>query len=941
MPVFNNILAGASGQTSEAAAGYQIDRSLRFNSGDSAYLSRTPSSAGNRKTWTWSGWVKRSAGGTYQYIWGNATTAALYGFLFRFENDKIRIADWGASAVWSKVTSAVFRDYSAWYHIVISYDTTNATAADRVKLFINGSRVTDFSTDQNPTQDYDGYANTTNTDAFGRWGGQDAYYLDGYLADVHFIDGQALAATDFGEYDDNNVWQPKEYTHTVIGDNTGTISVTAAGFGSLDNVVDADDSTKGSSLNNVAGTITFGTALVGVTKVRAKTRFFGGGTAKLYNGSTEVHSVNHSADGTKYYTIYEGDPITITKYEQQMTYQGTPISDDLYALEINDTIVATSTNGGNLSSTIPASGANSFHLDFSDNTSTTTVAEDSSGNNNDWTANNISVTAGATNDSLFDSPTNYDDGTNVGGNYCTWNPLDMEESVITLSEGNLKTITTSSTGDNVRGTFGFSSGKWYWECTVTDFSGGFDIGFATPEWDLTAGDVGSVANSWSVSDSGTSKAEGTNTSAATSAFNSTGTVIGIAFDADAGSVKYFIDGTDQGVIFSGLDTSYTYMPAIYLRVATTGGIWNFGQRPYTYSAPTGYKGLCTTNLTPSDVPDGSAYFDTKLYDGTGAAQTISGLSFSPDLVWLKRRSSAESNTLFDTVRGAGKELISESTSAQYDAGTSASGSLIAFNSDGFDLGTRSSVNGSSTTNVAWTWDAGSSTDTNNTDGSITPTGVRANPSAGFSIVTYTGNGTAGATVGHGLNDAPKLILLKRRDSSSGWRVYHSAIGATKHLRLDTTAAEVTSTAYWNDTEPTSSVFSIGNNTDVNATSATFVAYCFAPVEGYSAFGSYTGNSSSDGTFIYTGFRPAFVLIKTTNTASSWYVYDSGRETYNAADTALFPNLNNAESTNTAAAVDFVSNGFKLRGNAGATNSSSNTYIYAAFGGHPFKTSRAR
>ena len=163
--------------------------------------------------------------------------------------------------------------------------------------------------------------------------------------------------------------------------------------------------------------------------------------------------------------------------------------------------------------------------------------------------------------------------------------------MILLLQNNLKTVTTSSTGDNIRGTLGFSSGKWYWECTVTAFSGGFDIGFATPDWDITAGDVGTVAYSWSVSDSGTSKAEGTTVGGATSAFNSVGKVIGIAFDADAGSVKYYIDGVDQGVIFSGLDTSYIYIPAIYLRVSSTGGWWNFGQQSHTYAAPTGYKSL--------------------------------------------------------------------------------------------------------------------------------------------------------------------------------------------------------------------------------------------------------------------------------------------------------------------------------------------------------------
>ena len=310
MPVFNNILAGASGATSEAAA-FQIDRSLRFNDDDSAYLNRTPSSAGNSKTWTWSAWVKRGKLGAYQLLFGKNTNH----YIDFANSDIIRFIRYDGSNQASLQTTVKFRDPSAWYHIVAVWDTDNSTANHRQRLYVNGEEITSFSPRINPSEGYSGGIINTAT-AHYLCGDGSTNHNDCYLADVHFIDGRALAATDFGEYDDNNVWQPKAYTHTVpTGDNTGTISVTAAGWGTLNNTVDADDTTKGSSSNNVAGTITFGTALVEATKVRAKTRFLGGGTAKLYNGSTEVHSVNHSADGTKYYTIYDGPPITITKYE--------------------------------------------------------------------------------------------------------------------------------------------------------------------------------------------------------------------------------------------------------------------------------------------------------------------------------------------------------------------------------------------------------------------------------------------------------------------------------------------------------------------------------------------------------------------------------------------------------------------------------------------------
>ena len=578
-------------------------------------------------------------------------------------------------------------------------------------------------------------------------------------------------------------------------------------------------------------------------------------------------------------------------------------------------------------------GTNGFHLSFSDATSTTTIAEDSSGNDNNFTANNISVTAGANNDSMFDAPTNHeaDSGEN-SGNYCVWNPNDMETGVITLSEGNLKTITNSSTGDNVRGTFGFSSGKWYWECTVTDFSGGFDIGFATPEWDLTAGDVGSVANSWSVSDSGTSKNQGSNTGGATSGFNSTGKVIGIAFDADAGSVKYFIDGTDQGVIFSGLDTSYTYMPAIYLRVATTGGIWNFGQRgSFTYDPPSGHKGLCTTNLPTPDVADGSDYFEAKTFTGTGSSQTISGLQFSPDFVWIKNRtdSSAAEHRLLDTIRGATNVLYSNLTNSE----SAESQSLTAFTSDGFTVGTGNYVNGSGDGIIAWAWDAGSST-ASNTDGSL-DSDVRVNQTAGFSIVKYTsGSGSQNDTVGHGLNAVPELILLKRIDGSDPFVVFHKALSTGEYLELNSTSAIQTSASVF-ETAHTSSVFGIGTDGRVNAGGNSYIAYVWTSVFGFSKFGSYQGNGSSDGPFVYTGFRPKWIMFKNEGSAP-WNIFDTARDTFNVVENGLLANSSNAEFSGTDR-CDILSNGFKLRGGGEVEpNQSGNTYLYMCFAENPFQ-----
>ncbi|NBW22168.1 MAG: hypothetical protein EBR82_80875 [Caulobacteraceae bacterium] len=328
--------------------------------------------------------------------------------------------------------------------------------------------------------------------------------------------------------------------------------------------------------------------------------------------------------------------------------------------------------------------------------------------------------------------------------------------------------------------------------------------------------------------------------------------------------------------------------------------------------------------------------DVALWTGNGGTQTISGLGFSPDFVWLKKRSGAADHYLYDQVRGATYRLYSNTTDAE---STSATG-LNAFTSDGFTLGSAIDVNQSSNTYVAWTWDAGSSTVTN-TQGSITST-VRANATAGFSVVTYTGNLTSGATVGHGLGVAPSLILVKCRSNAAGWLVYHGSLGATKYLALEGTAAAATYSGAWSDTSPSSTVFSVGYNSSVNFT-RTYVAYCFAPVVGYSSFGSYTGNGSSDGPFVYTGFRPKFVLVKNITTAGTfWGIMDSARDPYNAGGRLLYPNSSIAEEDYTTSYPDdFLSNGFKPRNAGTVFNSSGSTYIYAAFAESPFNYARAR
>ena len=335
----------------------------------------------------------------------------------------------------------------------------------------------------------------------------------------------------------------------------------------------------------------------------------------------------------------------------------------------------------------------------------------------------------------------------------------------------------------------------------------------------------------------------------------------------------------------------------------------------------------------------SLQFNTLTYAGDGTSpRSVTGVGFQPDFVWIRNRTQAGDSGLYDSIRGAGnnKDLVSETTGAEGAGGGDGYGYLSAFNSDGFSLtaGTVGSdiTNKSGSNYVTWNWKANGSGSSNNS-GTITST-VSANTTSGFSIVTYTGNGTSGATVGHGLGVAPSMIIEKGRSVTDDWLIYHKSLGATYGLALNNTTAAATSTGYWNDTAPTSSVFSIGNNGKVNTSGGTHVAYCFAEVKGYSKFGSYTGNGNADGTFVYTGFKPAFVIMKRSDSADNWLMKDSVRDSYNLANKRLYPNQNAGEDTSVNGSIDILSNGFKQRGSDTLTNGSGGTYIYMAFAEQP-------
>lgn len=592
-------------------------------------------------------------------------------------------------------------------------------------------------------------------------------------------------------------------------------------------------------------------------------------------------------------------------------------------------------------------GTNGFYLKFSDIATTSGsnagLGKDFSGNANYWTTNNISVTSGTTYDAMTDSPTL----TNATvGNYCVLNAASIGADA-TLSNANL-TIAygSAATRNATMGTLGLSSGKWYWEYTIISASpGGPVFGITnTASASAVSNYPGFAANGWGYAADGSKYNAGTGT--AYGASYATNDILGVAFDADTGSITFYKNNTSQGVAFSSLAAD-TYFPAFGdgSGTGTLTGAVNFGQRPFSYTPPTGFKALNTFNLPDSTIKKGNTVMDATLWTGTGSSLAITNSgAFKPDFVWGKRRNGVADNILIDSIVGGNppERYLSSNTTS----GTTANADVItSLNSNGFTVGTSGALNGSSNTYVGWQWQAGQGTTSSNTSGTITST-VSVNATAGFSVVTYTGNGSSSATVGHGLGVAPSWVIIKNRGAVSNWVVRHSSLSSTQNVSLNTTDAAYTvssGTSNGGVGAVTSTTFGFISGTvgliSSNASSATYVAYCWAEIAGFSAFGSYTGNGSTDGPFVYTGFRPKFIIIKCTSNADSWYMLDTSRSTYNATNQRLFANASSAESSGDA--MDILSNGFKNRSSTTLNNLNGGTYIYMAFAENPFKNSLAR
>ena len=805
------IQGNASKVNTQAFYTKTIDQSLRFEDGDGAYLRFTPTIAGgDAEKGSISLWVKRGNISTTQNLYSARTNAdATYTLLFFQADNTLKLLNSGGASL---VTNAVFRDPSAWYHIVLRYDTADATAADRAILYVNGVRQTVTGT--NPTLNENFYYGYNGRDqSLGTQGSNTSQFLDSYLAEVHFTNGTAYTADDYGELR-SGIWIPK------------------------------------------SPSVTYGT--------------------------------------------------------------------------------------------------HGFYLDFANSAD---IGNDVSGNNNDFTANNLVAS-----DVVPDSPTN---------NFCTLNSVWHRDGGKTLSEGNLRFDKTANGWTNspvAAATWWPSSGKWYWEflCLSTGAQVAIRLGVGNNE--LDAYDAYDAFTYYSSNGQYDFDPNGADTSYGASwGLND---IIGVAYDADNGTIEFYKNNTSQGQK-TGLFPLGELTPVAISYYSTDQGVFNFGQDStfagavtaggntdasgigdFKYAPPSGFLALCTSNLPdpaidPAQDTTPEDHFNVVLWTGdTNNDRSITGVGFQPDLVWIKARSTSWGHWWYDVVRGTGKTIQSESTN--FESVNYTYGYLDAFETDGFGLqaGATSddAVNANTHTYVAWNWKAGG-TGVSNTDGSITST-VSANTDAGFSIVSYTGNGTAGATVGHGLSSAPEMVITKTRTITGGWTTYHKGVASdaeTDYLYLNTTAVAADYDGAWNDTAPSSSVVTLGSWGATNYSAQDFIMYCFHSVDGFSKCGSYIGNGSSDGPFIFTGHRSKFLLVKRTNGAnSSWYIWDAERDPDNPAGLVLLPNGSGAEIDYTSTyPFDLLSNGFKVRATAAAFNNSGNNYIFYSAAEQPFKYSNAR
>lgn len=813
-------------------------QSLRFDRSSSSYLIKENTSVTSTQKWTLSVWIKRCSLGTEQGILGSSATAEY----IRFQSDdtlRYRLYTSSSQRI-SMITSTKFRDTSNFFHLVCAVDLSNTTDNDKAIIYVNGTRQ---PLGTNITTSTDTYNSKMLQNGGHYWNlGRYSGYFDGYMADVHLIDGQQLDPTYFAQTK-SGVWIPKEYTGTY--GNSG-----------------------------------------------ARLEFKGTGTS---------------------------------------TSSGT---------------VSTPTN----------------------------IGDDSSGNNNHFHANNVS----AHDSNMPDCPEN---------NFATFNVL-TGHTATTMSEGNLrgKGANSSNILESQSSTIGVTSGKWYAEFRADDLvndtqNNGTQIGVTTVPYIRGSGNQNGyvVGNTRVNLDQSGGAYLGVDQNISTTIGSyADGDIIGVALNVDDSEVSFYKNGSaitnatnasinpqndlhffeiqlrkydgDTSQITANFGQDSTFSGA----VSGGGNTDSRGRGDFKYSVPSGgYLALCTANLpdlaiSPNQQTQADDHFDTIIYDGSSSNKTVT-TNFQADWLWFKERTTTGIQPqMFDSSRlhssssaKFGRKLEPNSTGAEGDstAVQSQSGNDITL------LGGVSTTNdASSRTYTMWHWKANGGNTTSFSEVGNNPGGThQANTTGGFSIVTYTGTGSSG-TVSHGLGAVPGMYLVKNRDvSTHNWLMWHQDLATNGFIALNLTQQAYYDSARFTSNNPTSSVFYVGTDASTNADGENFVAYVFAEVEGYSRFGSYESNNDADGTFVYTGFRPAFLITKNIDRNSmSWIMYDNKRDTSNEMNNNFNIGTSSEPYHSTGSSIDFLSNGFKFRdGSSSWNNYSTETYIYMAFAEQPFKFSNAR
>ena len=976
----------------KAHTAYSIANSARFNDDDSAYLSKTLDSGGDRKTWTYSAWVKRGNLGVEQMLISSHIEPA-EGYLKFTSSDTLDVLiDYQGGMT----TTAVYRDPAAWHHIVLTTDATNTTAT----LYVDGEVAVSES-----INNADGAFNYNIPHSIGRHQRYPGDYADLYMSDVYFIDGQALTPSSFGETNTSTgEWAPKAYAGTY-GTNGFYLDFEASG--DLGNDVSGNDndwtSNNLDATDQRADTPTDNHFTWSSIDKHANAVLSNGNLKAVggISGGARANATLQPISGKWHYEFVDNGTIAGGLFIGLATDDNTsPVGNTGYPGTVtgswgfgmdNGTTFRVRANGGSFTDyTLPYTfvAGDSLIVDWdADEKNIWFGAYDVSAGNTYWLNGSGSfvttfpstdptyIAAGATNlypqvglntSSYYGSLVNEsaDFVANVPTGYLALSTANMpttyrqyDDSVLYIDGDGTDASTTftdeakshhtiTANGDaqvdTAQSKFGGASMQF-------DGSGDYLSMPDSDDWDFGDGDFTidmwvRIANTSTKHEFiGQGSSEGTRWSlffhnswgmqfnAQTSgtpyislyepspAGWSADTWYHVAIVRSGDDFSIYKDGTE---VASSTDSSAMPNESASLMVGAGWDSSSFRTSGHIDDLRI-TKGLArwTTNFTPptsahgapyttqNKIQDPSDYFDVATYTGNGSTQSITGLDFQPDMVWAKGRSLADQHTVVDSVRGNGVHLMPNLTNGD----TSSAQTIPAFNSDGFNVGTNTQVNSSGHTFVAWNW--------------------LESATSGFDIVSYTGDGVAGRTVAHNLGVRPDMIIVKNRTSSASWAVQHKSLGATKMIELDAAGVAVTLTNQWNDTEPDSSKFTVGTHGWVNTNTNNYIAYLFSEVPGYSKVGSYTGNGSADGPFVYTGFKPRYVMVKRTDAAGThWVIWDTARDTYNADDeVVLKANLSDTEHNADKYNIDMLSNGFKIRGNPvdADTNTSGGNFIYYA------------